>query len=99
MITSHKTGFLFIPPSTLLYSCLENPRDGGSLVGCHLWGRTESDTSGDPMDLMTGAGKGVLLASSERDQDAAPHPILLGDESPKEDDQALTCSAQGEALH
>ena len=23
-------------------SCLENPRDG-SLVGCHLWGRTESD--------------------------------------------------------
>ena len=25
-------------------SCLENPRDG-SLVGCHLWGRTESDTT------------------------------------------------------
>ena len=24
-------------------SCLENPRDGGSLVGCCLWGRTESD--------------------------------------------------------
>ena len=24
-------------------SCLENPRDGGSLVGCHLWVRTESD--------------------------------------------------------
>ena len=23
-------------------SCLENPRDG-SLVYCHLWGRTESD--------------------------------------------------------
>ena len=23
------------------YSCLENPR--GSLVGCRLWGRTESD--------------------------------------------------------
>ena len=23
-------------------SCLENPRDG-SLVGCRLWGRTESD--------------------------------------------------------
>ena len=23
-------------------SCLENPREG-SLVGCHLWGRTESD--------------------------------------------------------
>ena len=23
-------------------SCLENPRDG-SLVGCHLWGHTESD--------------------------------------------------------
>ena len=22
-----------------------NPRDGGSLVGCHLWGRTESDTT------------------------------------------------------
>ena len=26
-------------------SCLENP-SGGSLVGCHLWGRTESDTTG-----------------------------------------------------
>ena len=26
-------------------SCLENPRDWGSLVGCHLWGRTESDTT------------------------------------------------------
>ena len=25
-------------------SCLENPRDG-SLVGCHLWGRTELDTT------------------------------------------------------
>ena len=24
-------------------SCLENPRERGSLVGCHLWGRTESD--------------------------------------------------------
>ena len=26
-------------------SCLESPRDGGSLVGCRLWGRTESDTT------------------------------------------------------
>ena len=26
-------------------SCLENPRDGGSLVGHHLWGHTESDTT------------------------------------------------------
>ena len=26
-------------------SCLENPRDRGSLMGCHLWGRTESDTT------------------------------------------------------
>ena len=25
-------------------SCLENPRDRGALVGCRLWGRTESDT-------------------------------------------------------
>ena len=24
-------------------SCLENPRDKGSLVGCRLWGHTESD--------------------------------------------------------
>ena len=24
-------------------SCLENLRDRGSLVGCRLWGRTESD--------------------------------------------------------
>ena len=24
-------------------SYLENPGDGGSLVGCRLWGRTESD--------------------------------------------------------
>ena len=29
----------------LQYSCLENPRDRGSLVGCRLWGRTESDTT------------------------------------------------------
>ena len=28
-----------------LLSCLENPRAGGSLVGCCLWGRTESDTT------------------------------------------------------
>ena len=28
----------------LQYSCLENPRDG-SLVGCCLWGHTESDTT------------------------------------------------------
>ena len=28
----------------LQYSCLENPRDG-SLMGCSLWGRTESDTT------------------------------------------------------
>ena len=26
-------------------SYLENPRDGGGLVGCRLWGRTESDTT------------------------------------------------------
>ena len=26
-------------------SCLENPRDGRSLVGYRLWGRTESDTT------------------------------------------------------
>ena len=30
--------------SPLHYSCLENPRDG-SLVGCRLWGHTESDTT------------------------------------------------------
>ena len=30
--------------NTLQYCCLENPRDG-SLVGCHLWGHTESDTT------------------------------------------------------
>ena len=29
--------------NSLQCSCLENPRDGGSLVGCRLWGRTESD--------------------------------------------------------
>ena len=29
----------------LQYSCLENLRDGGSLVACPLWGRTESDTT------------------------------------------------------
>ena len=27
----------------LQYSCLENPRGRGSLVGCRLWGHTESD--------------------------------------------------------
>ena len=26
-------------------SCLESPRDGGALVDCHLWGRTELDTT------------------------------------------------------
>ena len=26
-------------------SCLENPRDGGALVGCRLWSHTESDTT------------------------------------------------------
>ena len=26
-------------------SCLEHPRDRGSLVGCRLWGRTELDTT------------------------------------------------------
>ena len=26
-------------------SYLENPRDGGALVGCCLWGRTELDTT------------------------------------------------------
>ena len=26
-------------------SCLENPRDGEALVGCHLWSHTESDTT------------------------------------------------------
>ena len=26
-------------------SCLENPRERGSLVDCRLWGRTESDTT------------------------------------------------------
>ena len=30
--------------SPLQRSCLENPREG-SLVGCRLWGRTESDTT------------------------------------------------------
>ena len=29
--------------NALQCSCLENPRDGGSLVGCRLWGHTESD--------------------------------------------------------
>ena len=29
----------------LQYSCLENPRDGGSLKGCHLWGCTELNTT------------------------------------------------------
>jgi len=35
----------------LQYSCLENPRDG-SLVGCCLWGHTESDMT----DLAAAAG-------------------------------------------
>ena len=29
----------------LQYSCLENPMDGGALVGCSPWGRSESDTT------------------------------------------------------
>ena len=31
--------------NALQCSCLENPRDRGSLVGCRLWGHTESDTT------------------------------------------------------
>ena len=32
--------------NTLQYSCLENPRDRGACwAACHLWGRTESDTT------------------------------------------------------
>ena len=31
--------------NALQCSHLENPRDGGALVGCRLWGRTESDTT------------------------------------------------------
>ena len=31
--------------NSLQCSCLKNPRDGGSLLGCHLWGHTESDTT------------------------------------------------------
>ena len=30
---------------TVVCSCLENPRDGGALVGCRPWGGTESDTT------------------------------------------------------
>ena len=41
-VQSHKLGEGNGTP--LQYSCLENPRDR-SLVGCHLWGRTESDTT------------------------------------------------------
>ena len=29
----------------LQYSCLENPMDGGSLVGCRPWDHTQSDTT------------------------------------------------------
>ena len=29
----------------LQYSCLENPPGRRGLVGCHLWGRTESETT------------------------------------------------------
>ena len=29
----------------LQYFCLENPMDGGALVGCSPWGHTESDTT------------------------------------------------------
>ena len=31
--------------SPLQCTCLENPREQGSLVGCRLWGRTESATA------------------------------------------------------
>ena len=45
-------GFVdFFPPNVYLfcfvdvYLCLENPMDGGALVGCSPWGRQESDTT------------------------------------------------------
>ena len=35
----------FIGEGNGISTCLENPRDGGALVGCRLWSHTESDTT------------------------------------------------------
>ena len=37
--------FLVVEYNPLQCSCLENPEGWWSLVGCRLWGRTESDTT------------------------------------------------------
>ena len=43
--TSNAVGLDLVPGqgNPLQYSCLENPRDGRSLVGCSPWGRYKSD--------------------------------------------------------
>ena len=38
----------------------------GSLVGCHLWGRTESDTT-----------EGTQQQQQERERYRLPHPLLF----------------------
>ena len=38
-------GLNLVNGTPLQYSCLENPMDGGALVGCSPWGREESDTT------------------------------------------------------
>ena len=57
----------------LQYSCLENPRDRGSLVGCHLWGHTVGHDWSD-----------LAAASSMSNESVMPsnhlvlcHPLLL----------------------
>ena len=38
-------GLNLVNGTPLQYSCLENPMDGGALVGCSPWGREEPDTT------------------------------------------------------
>ena len=38
----HRSLFVF---GVVKVICLENPQGQGNVVGCHLWGHTESDTT------------------------------------------------------
>ena len=46
----------------LQYSCLDNPTDRGSLVGCRLWGLTELDMI--EVNLAAAAAAPVLQTTS-----------------------------------
>ena len=49
-------------------SCLENPRDGGSLVGCHLWCHTELDTTEETAAAVAAAASFIQKIESVQEK-------------------------------